>query len=119
MVEPQTLRGDASTIKNHVMPYWADWQMLSLMRVAVDDERISVSPCRRIDLSALVVGPPQWFTFDQAQSVLHGLPAVWRTMCLLGFCTGLRWGELTGLHCHRIDRHRSRLFVYLREPART
>lgn len=32
-------------------------------------------------------------------------------MCLLGFYTGLRWGELSGLHCHRIDRRRSRLFV--------
>ncbi|MFE3094470.1 tyrosine-type recombinase/integrase [Streptomyces sp. NPDC059248] len=39
------------------------------------------------------------------------LPAAWRTMCLLGFCAGLRRGELAGLHHHRIDRRRSRLFV--------
>ncbi|WP_234346185.1 transcriptional regulator [Streptomyces sp. NRRL F-5755] len=36
---------------------------------------------------------------------------MWQTMCLLGFYTGLRWGELSGLHRHRIDQRRSRLFV--------
>ncbi|MCX4457509.1 site-specific integrase [Streptomyces sp. NBC_01728] len=32
-------------------------------------------------------------------------------MCLLGFYTGLRWGELTGLRCRSVDRHRFRLLV--------
>ncbi|MEV1087119.1 tyrosine-type recombinase/integrase [Streptomyces microflavus] len=32
-------------------------------------------------------------------------------MCLLGVYTGLRWGELSGLHRHRIDQRRSRIFV--------
>lgn len=32
-------------------------------------------------------------------------------MCLLGFYTGLRWGELTGLRCRSVDRDRSRLLV--------
>ncbi|GAA0576795.1 hypothetical protein GCM10010394_01620 [Streptomyces crystallinus] len=32
-------------------------------------------------------------------------------MCLPGFYTGLRWGELSGLHRHRIDQRRSPLFV--------
>ncbi|MFC8727044.1 MULTISPECIES: tyrosine-type recombinase/integrase [Streptomyces] len=143
VVEPHTLRGDGSSIKNHVMPYWADWEMRaitrmdvqswirslmdkgagaaaikraynltsSIMRAAVDDDVIAVSPCRSIDLPQIAVKPPQWFTPDQAQSVLDELPTVWRTMCLLGFYTGLRWGELSGLHRHRIDQRRSRLFV--------
>ncbi|MER6451404.1 hypothetical protein ABT270_01955 [Streptomyces sp900105245] len=38
----------------------------------------------------LAVKPPQWFTLDQAQSVLDELPSPWQTMCLLGFYTGLR-----------------------------
>ncbi|MFH8616333.1 tyrosine-type recombinase/integrase [Streptomyces sp. NPDC017979] len=84
----------------------------SIMRAAVDDDVIAVSPCRSIDLPAIATTPPQWFPLDQAQSVLDELPAAWRTMCLLGFYTGLRWGELTGLHHHhRIDRRCSRLFV--------
>ncbi|WP_424862237.1 tyrosine-type recombinase/integrase [Streptomyces sp. MMS24-I29] len=143
IVEPHTLRGDASSIKNHVMPYWADWEMRaiprmdvqswirslvekgagpaaikraynltsSIMRAAVDDDVIAVSPCRSIDLPPIAVKPPQWFTPDQAQSILDGLAPAWRTMCLLGFYTGLRWGELSGLHRHRIDTRRSRLFV--------
>ncbi|MGW9286077.1 tyrosine-type recombinase/integrase, partial [Streptomyces diastaticus] len=143
IVEPHTLRGDASSIKNHVMPYWADWEMRaitrmdvqswirslvekgagpaaikraynltsSIMRAAVDDDVIAVSPCRSIDLPPIAVKPPQWFTPDQAQSILDGLATPWRTMCLLGFYTGLRWGELSGLHRHRIDTRRSRLFV--------
>src|SRR5262249_54983392 len=77
IVEPHTLRGDGSSIKNHVMPYWADWEMRaitrmdvqswirslvdkgagpstikraynltsSIMRAAVDDDVIAVSPC--------------------------------------------------------------------------
>ncbi|MFF7091010.1 tyrosine-type recombinase/integrase [Streptomyces rubradiris] len=81
------------------------------MRAAVDDDVIAVSPCRSIGLPPIVVKPPQWFTLDQAQSILDELPTAWKTMCLLGFYTGLRWGELSGLHCHRIDRRRSRLFV--------
>ncbi|MFD5656838.1 tyrosine-type recombinase/integrase [Streptomyces hirsutus] len=143
IVEPRTLRGDASTIKNHVMPHWADWEMRavtrmdiqswirslvekgvgaaaikraynltsSIMRAAVDDDVIAVSPCRRIDLPQIAIKPPQWFTIDQAQSILDELPAPWKTMCLLGVYTGLRWGELSGLHRHRIDQRRSRLFV--------
>ncbi|MEU7413975.1 hypothetical protein AB0B40_32520 [Streptomyces sp. NPDC042638] len=105
IVEPHTLRGDASSIKNHVMPYWADWEMRaitrmdvqswirslvekgagpaaikraynltsSIMRAAVDDDVIAVSPCRSIDLPPIAVKPPQWFTPDQAQSILDGL----------------------------------------------
>jgi integrase len=143
VVEPHTLRGDASSIKNHITPYWVDREMRtisridvqgwirtliekgigasaiqrsynlmsSIMRAAVDDDIIAVSPCRSIDLPTIATKPPQWFALDQAQSLLDELPAAWRTMCLLGFYTGLRWGELTGLHHHRIDRRRSRLFV--------
>jgi hypothetical protein len=120
IVEPHTLRGDASNIKNHVMPYWADWEMRaitrmdvqswirtlvekgagaaaikraynltsSMMRAAVDDDVLAVTPCRNIDLPQIAVKPPQWFTLDQAQSILDELPAAWRTMCLLGFHTG-------------------------------
>ncbi|WP_369394381.1 hypothetical protein AB5J72_47725 [Streptomyces sp. CG1] len=83
----------------------------SLIRAAVDDDMIVVTPCRRIDPPGLPLEPPQWFTLDQTQSILHELPVAWCTMCLLGFYTGLRWGELTGLHRHRIDQRRSRLFV--------
>ncbi len=83
----------------------------SIMRAAVDDDVIAVSPCRSIDLPPIAIKPPQWFTPDQAQSILDGLAPAWRTMCLLGFYTGLRWGELSGLHRHRIDTRRSRLFV--------
>ncbi|MEY2241493.1 tyrosine-type recombinase/integrase [Streptomyces sp. BF23-18] len=143
IVEPHTLRGDGSSIRNHVLPHLADREMRaitrmdiqswirslaekgtgaaaikraynltsSIMRAAVDDDIIAVSPCRSIDLPALAVKPPQWFTLDQAQSILDTLPPPWRTMCLLGFYTGLRWGELSGLHHHRIDRRRSRVFV--------
>lgn len=86
--------------------------MSSLMRAAVDDDVLALSPsCRNIDLPAVAVKPPQWFTLDQAQSVLDELPTPWQTMCLLGLYTGLRWGELSGLHDHRIDERRSRLFV--------
>jgi integrase len=143
VVEPHTLRGDASSIKNHILPHWTGWEMRaitrmdvqswirtlvenntgssaikraynlmsSLTRAAVDDDILAVSPCRNIDLPAIAVKPPQWFTLDQAQSILDEIPADWRTMCLLGFYTGLRWGELSGLHRHRIDQRRSRLFV--------
>ncbi|MFF9523821.1 hypothetical protein ACF1DV_17880 [Streptomyces achromogenes] len=63
------------------------------MRAAVDDDVIAVSPCRSIGLPPIAVKPPQWFTLDQAQSILDELPTAWKTMCLLGFYTGLRWGN--------------------------
>ncbi|MFK0288826.1 hypothetical protein ACIQVL_51440 [Streptomyces sp. NPDC090499] len=65
-----------------------------------------MSPCS-IDLPPIAVKPPQWFTPDQTQSILDALAPAWRTMCLLGFYTGPRWGELFGLHRHRIDTRRS------------
>ncbi|MFD9840927.1 tyrosine-type recombinase/integrase [[Kitasatospora] papulosa] len=143
IAEPHTLRGDASAMRNHVMPYWADWEMRtigrldvqtwvrklmlekkgssairrsynllhSLMQAAVDEDLIPVTPCRRIDLPPVVVKPPEWFTLNQAQAILDGLSRPWQTMALLGFYTGLRWGELSGLHGKRIDWRRSRLFV--------
>ncbi|MEW2313642.1 hypothetical protein [Streptomyces sp. NPDC006864] len=112
IVEPRTLRGDASTIKNHVMPHWADWEMRavtrmdvqswirslvekgvgaaaikraynltsSIMRAAVDDDVIALSPCRRIDLPQIAIKPPQWFTTDQAQSILDELPELYRDL---------------------------------------
>lgn len=33
VVEPHTLRGDASSIRNHVMPCWADWEMRAIGRI--------------------------------------------------------------------------------------
>lgn len=57
----------------------------SIMRAAVDDDVIAVSPCRSIGLPPIAVKPPQWFTPDQAQRILDGLAPAWRTMCPLGF----------------------------------
>ncbi|MFD9406991.1 tyrosine-type recombinase/integrase [Streptomyces sp. NPDC059989] len=83
----------------------------SLMRAAVDEDLIAVTPCRSIRLPEEGFKPPQWFTLKQAQSILDGLAQPWQTMVLLAFYTGLRWGELSGLHGHRIDWQRGRLFV--------
>ncbi|GLV88627.1 hypothetical protein Slala04_00810 [Streptomyces lavendulae subsp. lavendulae] len=143
LVGPQTLRGDASCIRTHLMPYWSDWDvraisrldvqawvrrlvvdgkgpsairraynlLSSIMRAAVDEDLITVTPCRRIALPPEAVKPPQWFTIAQAQAILDELDEPWQTMVLLAFYTGLRWGELAGLHGHRIDWRRGRLFV--------
>ncbi|MFI0235112.1 hypothetical protein [Streptomyces sp. NPDC016845] len=75
-----------------------------LLRCGLAEERLGFA-------ETLLVKPPRWFTADQAQSILDGPSPAWRTMCLLGFHTGLRWGELSALHRHRIDVRRSRLFV--------
>ncbi|MEU6245814.1 site-specific integrase [Streptomyces sp. NPDC047024] len=83
----------------------------SLMQAAVDEDIISVTPCRRTELPPEAVKPPEWFTLDQAQAILDELSGPWRTLALLAFYTGLRWGESSGLHGKRIDWLRSRLFV--------
>ncbi|WP_079126424.1 tyrosine-type recombinase/integrase [Streptomyces sp. ERV7] len=91
---------------------WRAYNLLSsLMRSAVDEDLIAVTPCRSIGLPEEAVKPPQWFTLAQAQSILDELAQPWQTMALLAFYTGLRWGELSGLHGHRIDWQRGRLFV--------
>ncbi len=82
-----------------------------IMRAAVDEDLITVTPCRRIDLPPERVKPPQWFTVEQAQAILDELDQPWQTMVLLALYTGLRWGELAGLHGRRIDWRRGRLFV--------
>ncbi|WP_327268034.1 site-specific integrase [Streptomyces sp. NBC_01218] len=83
----------------------------SIMKAAVEEDLISVTPCRGIDLPKEAVKPPQWFTVAQAQAIVAKLDQPWQTMALLAFYTGLRWGELAGLHGHRIDWRRGRLFV--------
>ncbi|GAA0475526.1 site-specific integrase [Streptomyces olivaceiscleroticus] len=83
----------------------------SLMQAALDEDIIAVSPFRRIGLPPEAVKPPEWFTVGQAQAILDELPYPWHAMALLDFYTGLRWGELSGLHGKRIDWLRSRLFV--------
>ncbi|WP_353962862.1 MULTISPECIES: hypothetical protein [unclassified Streptomyces] len=35
MVAPRTLRGDESVMRNHVLPYWADWRLRDIQRIDV------------------------------------------------------------------------------------
>ncbi|WP_328620297.1 tyrosine-type recombinase/integrase [Streptomyces sp. NBC_00354] len=143
VVQPETLRGDASSIRIHIIPYWENSKVQhisrievqtwvskllmhgvgssairraynlfsALMRAAVDESLIEVSPCRRITLPPQPPQPPRWFTLGQAQAILGELASPWKEMALLGFYTGLRWGELSGLHANRIDWERSAIYV--------
>jgi integrase len=54
--------------------------------------------------------PHRYLSRDEAQRLL-AVAQVWRPLVLTALHTGMRWGELCGLHSHRVDITRRRVEV--------
>lgn len=88
---------------------------VNLLSAMLDDavraRRLPFNPCEGVDLPALVTQLPPWFTHDEHAAILAELAEPYRTLVDFDCWVGLRWGEIAGLHGHRVDWLRKRVQV--------
>lgn len=75
------------------------------MTAAVRDERVpvAVNPCTGVELPRVAPGHERFLTRGEVKAIAEGMNEPYRTAVLLAAGTGLRWGELAGLHWQRVD----------------
>jgi integrase len=79
-------------------------QTLSMvLNAAVDDDLLSKSPYRKIDLPALGGDERRFLTPEEADRLIAELPSRYKGLVILALTTGARWGELTGLQRDRYN----------------
>lgn len=78
---------------------------------AVLEGIIPVNPCRHVTLPSAGKGREVYLTEDEVEAIADGLDDPYKTVTLTLPYTGLRWGELAGLHLRRLDVLRRQLTV--------
>jgi integrase len=75
------------------------------MTAAVLDERLplAVNPCTGVKLPRVAPGHERYLTRGEVEAIAYHLNEPYRTAVYLAAGTGLRWGELAGLHWQRVD----------------
>ena len=75
------------------------------MTAAVLDEGvpIAVNPCTGVKLPKIAPGHERFLTKLEVDAIVDFLAPPYSTAVLLAAGTGLRWGELAGLHWQRVD----------------
>lgn len=83
------------------------------MKAALVDGRIDATPCVGIVLPTPDPPEEHFLTRDEYDRLLSaaGEDALLRMVLQLGVGTGLRWGELVGLHRSRVDLNQRRVIV--------
>lgn len=126
-VEASTKKNEASMVKCHIMPEWKDVPLAAITRhdvqswanklkvspgtrrrilnvfvssltAAVDAEIIDSNPAMRAKIAP--VGPPRhvYLTQEQYAALRDAFPEEWRPVLDFLTSTGVRWGEMAGLH---------------------
>jgi len=83
----------------------------SMLGAAVRERLIPDNPCRFVQLPTLPGGRDVYLTRDEVDRVVAVLDEPNATIVLTLAYTGLRWGELAGLHAGRLDMLRRRMEV--------
>jgi site-specific recombinase XerD len=83
----------------------------SMLGAAVRERLIADNPCRFVQLPTLPGGRDVYLTRDEVDAVVATMGEPHATITLTLAYTGLRWGELAGLHLGRVDMLRRRLEV--------
>jgi integrase len=83
----------------------------SMLGAAVRERLIPDNPCRFVELPTLPAGRDVYLTRDEVDQVVAVVGEPHATIVLTLAYTGLRWGELAGLHVGRLDMLRRRLEV--------
>jgi integrase len=87
-------------------------QLTSVLEAAVDDNLIATNPARRVRLPRPPKQPDRILTAEEEAVLLAALPTEQdRNMVVVLLDTALRYGELAGLHGHRVDMLRKELHV--------
>lgn len=86
--------------------------LTSLLEEAVQEGKLPANPARKLRLPPVRRQPDRLITLDEEAVLLDALPTAQdRRMVEVLLDTGLRYGELAGLHAHRVDMLRRELHV--------
>jgi len=91
--------------------------MSAMFRAAMKEQPpvVLANPFAELDLPAIEPRPVNFYEPDEAAALYEAIERLsgpgWRTFTELGMDVGLRLGELSGLHGHRVDWLRGRLAV--------
>jgi integrase len=70
---------------------------------ATDPPLIGANPCTGVRLPRIAPGHERYLTRGEVELIAYHLNEPYRLAVLLAAGTGLRWGELAGLHWQRVD----------------
>jgi len=73
------------------------------MKTAVLGNKIPGNPCFGVKIAAAVPGHERYLTRAEFDLIAHHLNEPYRTMAILLVGTGMRFGEMAGLHWSRVD----------------
>ena len=83
----------------------------TILQGAVDHGLLRINPARGVELPEAPKQPFRIVGDDEVDKILSGLDGRDVLMTRLGHTLGLRWGEVAGLHSHRVDVRRLELHV--------
>jgi integrase len=83
----------------------------TILAAAVRDRLLTYNPAANVRLPQLSPSAGQFLTVDQVQRIAGHCPAPYRTVVLTLAYTGVRWGELAGLHAGQLHMLRRRMDV--------
>ena len=83
----------------------------TVLEAALDHGLIRANPARGVDLPEVPKQPFRIVSDEEAQKILGNLSGADERMVRLDWRLGLRWGEVAGLHTHRVDLKRKELHV--------
>lgn len=75
----------------------------SSLNAAAESGVLPASPCVKIALPEVVEGNERYLTVEEVAAAIEELERPYRTAVILLAGTGLRFGEMAGLHWHRVD----------------
>jgi integrase len=81
------------------------------MKAAVIDGRIAASPCVGVKIAPAAPGHERYLTRTEFDNILFHLAEPYRTAAVILTGTGMRFGELAGLHWARVDLEQGLLHV--------
>ena len=73
------------------------------MKAAVEHDVIAISPCVGIKLPKTPPGHEVYLSRGEVDTIAHYMREPYRSAVILLVGTGLRFGEMAGLHWHRLD----------------
>jgi site-specific recombinase XerD len=83
----------------------------SALEAAVRERILPANECRHVQTPTVGKGREIYLTEDEVASIAAGLEDPWRLAVVMLPYTGMRWGELAGLHVRNIDMLRQQIAI--------
>lgn len=83
----------------------------TMLTAAVRERLITENPCRFVQLPTVGRSPERYVTREQHAALVNALPEPYATVTYVKAYSGLRWGEIAGLHVAGVDTLRQTIVV--------